>query len=168
MSTIMEDEVVESPTNTEQTPLSRTTSLEPTCLCKRVINNIRRPNVISISSCSDGQTTYEGPDGLSVTQTLIKILEKDPHPTYDHLMKEMSVSLFEQAQAMFKFYEKRKNCREGKEILQSGIDKDIEQSLKIKSEDETESYVINNHVKLVQDPQLGSENPLNPQDKFSP
>lgn len=89
MSTIMEDEVVESPTNTEQTPLSRTTSLEPTCLCKRVINNIRRPNVISISSCSDGQTTYEGPDGLSVTQTLIKILEKDPHPTYDHLMKEM-------------------------------------------------------------------------------
>ncbi|KLO09887.1 hypothetical protein SCHPADRAFT_907399 [Schizopora paradoxa] len=182
MTAIQENGVAEVESSISYSPLSenqRIASPEPmvcTCSNKGVMNDAGYPDVISIASCSDEQSTFEGPEGLSVTQTLIKILDNDPHPKYKDLMKEMSRSLYNQAIEMLHFYKLRKDYREGSKDHQrkasafKGVDvkfmESVIESAKNKDEDEWEDFVVK--YKPIQDPQLGSQKRLNLNDKFSP
>ncbi|KAH9478592.1 Metacaspase-1 [Psilocybe cubensis] len=47
-------------------------------------------DVISISSAKDGQKSWEDRNGTSMTQVLVNILRKDPHPTLADLMTLVS------------------------------------------------------------------------------
>ncbi|KAI8974819.1 hypothetical protein BD414DRAFT_175232 [Trametes punicea] len=50
--------------------------------------------VVSISSCSDSQETYEPRDGQTMTQILIGLLKKDPHPACRSLVKQLGDELY--------------------------------------------------------------------------
>ncbi|KAJ7618651.1 caspase domain-containing protein [Roridomyces roridus] len=49
-----------------------------------------KAEVISLASCKDSQLSWEDADGGSMTRELVRILEKDPHPTYRALLASVS------------------------------------------------------------------------------
>jgi len=156
----------------KDSPISivRKVSPEPErlCACKGEITDARHPEVISFASCSNGQAILDGPEGISVTQALIAILEKNPHPTYHKLMKDIRYWLHDQAQQMLRFYTNRKKYRESLAadlqrqstvINEIGTDlRAIMESANNRDEDYLEAAVVNS--KPVQEPMLGSENLL--------
>lgn len=48
------------------------------------------PFVISLGACKDDQLSWEDSEGASMTQALIEILKKDPHPSLKDLMTNVS------------------------------------------------------------------------------
>ncbi|KZT07071.1 peptidase C14 [Laetiporus sulphureus 93-53] len=46
--------------------------------------------VVSFSACADGQLSWEGPRGTSMTQVLIEYLKQNPSPTYRSLWTHMN------------------------------------------------------------------------------
>ncbi|KAJ7032868.1 hypothetical protein C8F04DRAFT_639334 [Mycena alexandri] len=52
-----------------------------------------RAEVISLASCKDYQLTWEDKDGGSMTRELVRILERDPHPTLRTLVTNVSHAL---------------------------------------------------------------------------
>ncbi|KAJ7775646.1 caspase domain-containing protein [Mycena maculata] len=52
-----------------------------------------RAEVISLASCKDYQLSWEDADGGSMTRELVRILERDPHPTLRTLVTNVSHAL---------------------------------------------------------------------------
>ncbi|KAK0421726.1 caspase domain-containing protein [Armillaria borealis] len=53
-------------------------------------SDVEFPHVISLGSCKDDQLSWEDNEGASMTQALIDILKKDPHPSLKDLMTNVS------------------------------------------------------------------------------
>ncbi|KAK7447388.1 hypothetical protein VKT23_014098 [Stygiomarasmius scandens] len=58
--------------------------------------------VVALSACRDSQLTWEDKDGNSMTQILIRELRKQTHPSYRHLMANISFELHKAAVNMHK------------------------------------------------------------------
>jgi len=51
------------------------------------------PDVFSLSAAADGQKAWEDEEGRSMTQALVQILRKDPHPSLHNLLTDVSHDL---------------------------------------------------------------------------
>jgi len=58
---------------------------------------VERAEVISFSSCKDNQESWEDADGASMTEALIRILRKNPHPSLKSLLTDVSHALHDAA-----------------------------------------------------------------------
>jgi metacaspase-1 len=56
-------------------------------------DSAEQADVISLSSAQDGQKSWEDADGMSMTQALVKILSKNPHPSLHSLLSLVSHDL---------------------------------------------------------------------------
>ncbi|KAF5389656.1 hypothetical protein D9757_004112 [Collybiopsis confluens] len=68
------------------------------------------PDILSLASCKDSQEAWEDGEGHSMTQMLVEILKKDPHPTLRDLMVTVSHKLHNaalQAHTETKKYKKK-------------------------------------------------------------
>ncbi|KAJ7912988.1 peptidase C14, caspase domain-containing protein [Mycena leptocephala] len=50
-------------------------------------------DVISLGSCKDSELSWENEEGVGMTQALIQVLKKDPHPTLRDLVTKISHTL---------------------------------------------------------------------------
>jgi len=64
-----------------------------------VSQEVLQANVISISSCSDLQRTWEG-DNYSMTRAVCKYLQTRPYPSYEELMKAINFESYENDRAL--------------------------------------------------------------------
>ncbi|CAK5282534.1 unnamed protein product [Mycena citricolor] len=60
---------------------------------RRTDDDAETASVISLASCKDYQLSWEDADGGSMTRELVRILEKDPHPTLRALVTGVSHAL---------------------------------------------------------------------------
>ncbi|KAH9887977.1 caspase domain-containing protein [Cubamyces lactineus] len=57
--------------------------------CEYVPDSTKAAHVVSIAACNDYQRAYEHPRGLSMTQTLIPLLQENPHPPCRQLVQRL-------------------------------------------------------------------------------
>jgi len=53
------------------------------------------PHVIALGACKDNQVAWEDQQGHSMTSVLVELLQKDPHPCLNNLMKDLSHNTYE-------------------------------------------------------------------------
>ncbi|KAF8816851.1 hypothetical protein BYT27DRAFT_7181309 [Phlegmacium glaucopus] len=104
-------------------------------------------DVISLSSSKDGQRSWEGPKGSSMTQALIKVLRNDPNPTLKDLLTLVShdIHLF-----YLTLHEKAREYKKQVKIFNTKKTREGEEPRKAKSVEMTN----------FQDPQISSPQPL--------
>ncbi|KAL0060221.1 hypothetical protein AAF712_012976 [Marasmius tenuissimus] len=104
-------------------------------------------NVMSLGSCEDSQLTWEDAEGHSMTQMVVDLLSRDPHPTLSDFMIKLSHTMHDRYLHMHrvnKEYKQRKKRWRSKK------------SRKASPEGDTNGAEISNF----QDPQLSSHKPL--------
>ncbi|KAI9431485.1 caspase domain-containing protein [Lactarius indigo] len=76
--------------------------------CQYDAGTIPHPKVLSLSSCSDSQLAWEGPNG-SFTTVLCKYLKTRPRPSYRDLMSHVNFALHENSLELHKYtrYQKK-------------------------------------------------------------
>ncbi|KAJ7231408.1 hypothetical protein B0H12DRAFT_1263094 [Mycena haematopus] len=62
-------------------------------LAGREITSPKLADVISFGSCKDSELSWESEEGIGMTQALIQVLRKDPHPTLRDLVTDVSNDL---------------------------------------------------------------------------
>ncbi|KAK1223551.1 hypothetical protein PQX77_013573 [Marasmius sp. AFHP31] len=102
---------------------------------------------MSLGSCEDNQLTWEDAEGHSMTQMVVDLLSKDPHPTLNDFMMKLSHTMHDRYLHMHRankaFKQRRKRWR-------------LKKSQKASPEGDTNGAEISNF----QDPQLSSHKPL--------
>ncbi|KAF8905200.1 caspase domain-containing protein [Gymnopilus junonius] len=112
-------------------------------------------DVMSISSAKDSQKSWEDKNGFSMTSVLVHILRKNPHPTLEDLMTDVSHQIHE-------FYlDLHDRSREYKKKVRAANDMMVRSGKMPKEGDEVE---MNNF----QNPQLSSDKPLDMSRRFYP
>ncbi|KAJ7618640.1 peptidase C14, caspase domain-containing protein [Roridomyces roridus] len=61
------------------------------------LKDLEKAEVMSLASCEDSQRSWEDPEGGSMTSELVKILEKNPHPTWKALLTSVSHAMHHMA-----------------------------------------------------------------------
>ncbi|KAF4618638.1 hypothetical protein D9613_009839 [Agrocybe pediades] len=113
-------------------------------------------DVISISSAKDGQLSWEDGDGAStLTQSLVRILEKDPHLTFDDLMTLVSHDIHSY------YVDLHSRARDYRKKVRLANNEKVKKGQKPRPGKEVE---MNNF----QNPQLSSERPLDMTRRFYP
>ncbi|KAJ7581245.1 peptidase C14, caspase domain-containing protein [Mycena floridula] len=102
-------------------------------------------DVISLASCKDSQSAWEIGGKDSMTQMLVEILEKDPHPTLQDLMTKLKV--------LTRMHKKNRKYKDRWKIFRQS------HSFGTRAEVETDNF---------QDPQMASLRPLDMNAPFSP
>ncbi|KAF7375363.1 hypothetical protein MSAN_00423800 [Mycena sanguinolenta] len=59
-------------------------------LCGQENPSPKLPDVISFGSCKDSELSWENEEGVGMTQALIQVLRKNPHPTLKSLVTDVS------------------------------------------------------------------------------
>ncbi|KAF9261144.1 hypothetical protein L218DRAFT_961845, partial [Marasmius fiardii PR-910] len=106
------------------------------------------PDVISLGSCKDSQSAWEDLDGTSMTQSLVEILSKDPHPTLKDFMAKLNHTLHDRLMRMHETNLKYKKDRKWWRI---------KKGKKAPPEGDTKGQLEFNNF---QDPQISSHKPL--------
>ncbi|KAJ6468202.1 hypothetical protein C8R45DRAFT_1017906 [Mycena sanguinolenta] len=59
-------------------------------LCGQENPSPKLADVISLGSCKDSELSWENEEGIGMTQALIQVLRKNPHPTLRSLVTDVS------------------------------------------------------------------------------
>ncbi|KAK7041496.1 hypothetical protein VNI00_009364 [Paramarasmius palmivorus] len=110
-------------------------------------------DVISLGSCKDDQLAWEDSMGTSMTQSLVDILSRDPHPTFKDLMVKVS---HEMHSRLLNIHQETKSYKKSKKLWR------IRKRRKRSLEGDTKGLEMNNF----QDPQLSSMRPLDMSKKW--
>lgn len=119
--------------------------------------------MVSISACKDMQISWEGCDGASMTQILIKVLEEDPHPSFHDLMSKIGHSLHDIAVKLHEWSRgeylrrKKKQARMARAKPAGGDDG---QGCGTPSATTPDELIDGLEVNNFWDPQLGSQKPV--------
>ncbi|KAF5313830.1 hypothetical protein D9619_013017 [Psilocybe cf. subviscida] len=116
---------------------------------------VLKADVISISSADDSQMSWEDPNGQSMTQSLVKILNETPHPRFDVLMTEISHNIHRY------YVDLHSRARAYRKLVRRLNSQKIKQGKKPREGDRVE---MNNF----QEPQLSSDRPLDMSRVFYP
>jgi len=128
-------------------------SLSRECDGNCVASPTEKPHVISLAACSDRQIDWEDKKGGSMTQMLIKHLDKNPHPRIGELMTFISYHRYDASRAVHAVG--RRLMKKGKKLQEERADAGAISP--------SGAEIIQVPVELVnfQDPQLGSREKLN-------
>jgi hypothetical protein len=149
---------IDSPTDRKR--CSSPIALYCTGFCRDNLQTFRnqqvlKADVISISSAEDSQMSWEDPNGQSMTQALVKLLNETPNPRFDELMTAISHDIHRY------YVDLHSRAREYRKLIQRLNSQKIKQGKKPRAGDRVE---MNNFQEL----QLSSDRPLDMSRHFYP
>ncbi|KAJ3488283.1 hypothetical protein NLI96_g2946 [Meripilus lineatus] len=129
-----------------------------------------KPEVISLSSCTDGQVAWES--DASMTQALIKVLDHSPCPTFQELLQQVGFQLHKMGMELHNWSRERRESYKkkmhdkNKENRPSSVDNMDVDSLELVNFQEPQvgdssSPQHHSNLTLHFSPQLGSQKRLN-------
>jgi len=164
MSSIREEQ---SSAQWASSPIMRCSSPPPALECDgfQLCDNFSAevPHVIALGACKDGQNAWEDQNGHSMTAVLVELLEQDPHPCLNSLMKAISHKTYETVFNLHAAWKQWQADRSKKDCPNY-------QARTPEEEEEDNLYEImkrSNPLKRFQDPQLASHTKLDMEAPFT-
>lgn len=114
--------------------------------------SVETAHVLALGACKDGQKAWEDQHGQSMTAVLVELLEKNPNPCLNELMKTISHNTYEtvcQLHAAWKAWQADR-------IRQGRMDRQPRTSTEEEEDREYEIMRKGDPLKRFQDPQLAS------------